>query len=113
MLTIKKQIYTGSGIFLQTRFYFSGNFSLSRFAIKFQSLFSIIVIGIFHCAVIGHLPREGVGSVGVVDVDLGRLPDLPPLALHQADGEGDHKRKEKNTCYDDVNDYKNNYKKNK
>ena len=60
-------------------------------------LSAIIVVGIFHCCVVAHLPSHVVGSVGVVDVNLGLSPDVSnPLAFDQAEddkegGEGKDK----------------------
>ena len=67
--------------------------------LKLKDLLSIIIISILHCGVVAHLPSDIVGAVGVVDVDLGRPPEVPHLlALDQPDDEEDQECDEKGTC---------------
>ena len=71
-------------------------------------LSAIIVVGIFHCCVVAHLPSHVVGSVGVVGHievldDLGRPPEVPHLlALDQPDDKEDQKCDDKGTCLNQI-----------
>ena len=60
---------------------------------------SIVIIVILYSGVVTHLARDVVGSIGVVDVDLWRPPEVPPLlALDQPDDEEDQECDEEGTC---------------
>ena len=60
---------------------------------------SIVIIVILYSGVVTHLARYVVGSIGVVDVDLGRPPEVPHLlALDQPDDEEDQECDEEGTC---------------
>ena len=59
----------------------------------------IVIIGIFHCCVITHRSRDVVGSVGVVDVNLGVFTEVSdPFASDQTDEKGDQKCQDKDAC---------------
>ena len=62
---------------------------------------SVVVISILYCGVVAHVCI--IGSVGVVDVNLGRSPEVSDLlALDQPDDKEDQKCDGKGTCLNQI-----------
>ena len=64
---------------------------------------SVVIISILYCCVVAHLSTDIVGSVGVVDVDLGCSPEVSDLlALDQPDDKEDQKCDDNDTCLNQI-----------